>query len=75
MIPARASCPTAGSGGPAPAALAGLVPSNKEGRRKIEQGGVRLDGERVTDADRCERRPPGASVATDRAACGSAGGR
>lgn len=30
---------------------AGLVPSNKEGRRKIEQGGVRLDGERVTDPD------------------------
>jgi tyrosyl-tRNA synthetase len=32
-------------------ALTGLVPSNKEGRRKIEQGGVRIDGERVTDAD------------------------
>jgi tyrosyl-tRNA synthetase len=32
-------------------ALAELVPSNKEGRRKIEQGGVRLDGERVTDPD------------------------
>ena len=31
--------------------LAGLVPSNKEGRRKIEQGGVRLNDERVTDAD------------------------
>jgi tyrosyl-tRNA synthetase len=30
---------------------AGLVPSNKEGRRKIEQGGVRLAGERVTDPD------------------------
>jgi tyrosyl-tRNA synthetase len=28
------------------------VPSNKEGRRKIEQGGVRLDGEVVTDPDR-----------------------
>ena len=27
------------------------VPSNKEGRRKIEQGGVRLDGEVVTDPD------------------------
>jgi tyrosyl-tRNA synthetase len=25
------------------------VPSNKEGARKIEQGGVRLDGELVTD--------------------------
>jgi len=25
------------------------VPSNKEGARKIEQGGVRLDGEVVTD--------------------------
>ena len=32
-------------------ALAELVPSNKEGRRKIEQGGVRLDGERVGDPD------------------------
>jgi tyrosyl-tRNA synthetase len=32
-------------------ALAGLVPSNKEGRRKIEQGGVRIDGERLTDPD------------------------
>lgn len=32
-------------------AAAGLVPSNKEGRRKIEQGGVRLDGERVTNPD------------------------
>ena len=27
------------------------VPSNKEGRRMIEQGGVRLDGEVVTDPD------------------------
>lgn len=27
------------------------VPSNKEGRRKIEQGGVRLDGERIDDPD------------------------
>jgi len=32
-------------------ALAGLVPSNKEGRRKIQQGGVRIDGERVADPD------------------------
>jgi tyrosyl-tRNA synthetase len=32
-------------------ALAELVPSNKEGRRKIEQGGVRVEGERVTDPD------------------------
>lgn len=32
-------------------ALAGLVPSNKEGRRKIAQGGVRIDGERVADPD------------------------
>ena len=32
-------------------ATAGLVPSNKEGRRKIEQGGVRIEGERVTDPD------------------------
>jgi tyrosyl-tRNA synthetase len=27
------------------------VPSNKEGRRKIEQGGVRIDGEVVGDPD------------------------
>jgi tyrosyl-tRNA synthetase len=27
------------------------VPSNKEGRRKIQQGGVRLDGDVVTDVD------------------------
>jgi tyrosyl-tRNA synthetase len=27
------------------------VPSNKEGLRKIQQGGVRLDGEVVIDAD------------------------
>lgn len=32
-------------------ALAGLVPSNAEGRRKIEQGGVRLQGERVEDSE------------------------
>lgn len=32
-------------------ALAGLVSSGKEGRRKIEQGGVRIDGERVEDPD------------------------
>ena len=30
-------------------ALVGLVPSNKEGARKITQGGVRVDGERITD--------------------------
>ena len=29
-----------------------VVPSNKEGRRKIQQGGVRLDGAVVTDPDR-----------------------
>jgi tyrosyl-tRNA synthetase len=28
-----------------------LVPSGKEGRRKIEQGGVRLDGEKVGDPE------------------------
>ena len=28
---------------------AGLVPSNGEANRNIEQGGVRIDGERVTD--------------------------
>ena len=27
------------------------VPSNKEGQRKIVQGGVKLDGEVATDAD------------------------
>ncbi|MCU1457724.1 MAG: tyrS [Actinomycetia bacterium] len=32
-------------------ALAGLVSSNKEGRRMIEQGAVRIDGERVDDPD------------------------
>ena len=32
-------------------AFPAAVPSNKEGRRKIEQGGVRLDGEVVTDPD------------------------
>ena len=32
-------------------AIAELVPSNKEGRRKIEQGGVRLAGEKVADPD------------------------
>ena len=31
-------------------ALAGLVRSNREGRRKITEGGVYLDGERVTEA-------------------------
>jgi tyrosyl-tRNA synthetase len=28
------------------------VPSNKEGVRKIQQGGVKLDGEVVTDIER-----------------------
>jgi tyrosyl-tRNA synthetase len=32
-------------------AAAGLVRSNKEGRRMIEQGAVKVDGERVTDAE------------------------
>ena len=32
-------------------ALAGLVSSNKEGRRQIQQGGVYLDGDRVDDPD------------------------
>jgi tyrosyl-tRNA synthetase len=32
-------------------AVTELVPSNKEGRRKIEQGGVRLAGERIADPD------------------------
>jgi tyrosyl-tRNA synthetase len=32
-------------------ALAGLVPSNSEGRRKIGEGAVRLDGERVSDPE------------------------
>jgi tyrosyl-tRNA synthetase len=30
---------------------AGLVASNKEGQRQIQQGGVRLDGEVVTDPE------------------------
>jgi tyrosyl-tRNA synthetase len=30
---------------------AGVAKSNREGRRLIEQGGVRIDGERVTDPD------------------------
>jgi tyrosyl-tRNA synthetase len=29
---------------------AGLVPSNSEGRRAVEQGGVTVNGEKVTDA-------------------------
>jgi tyrosyl-tRNA synthetase len=33
-------------------AFPGAVPSNKEGRRKIQQGAVRLDGEVVTDPER-----------------------
>ncbi len=32
-------------------AFPGAVPSNKEGARKIQQGGVRLDGEVVTDPE------------------------
>jgi tyrosyl-tRNA synthetase len=32
-------------------AFPGAVPSNKEGQRKIQQGGVRLDGEVVADPD------------------------
>ncbi|HEX2180573.1 MAG TPA: tyrosine--tRNA ligase [Actinomycetota bacterium] len=32
-------------------ALAGLVASNKEGSRKVTEGAVRLNGERITDAD------------------------
>ena len=32
-------------------ALTELVPSNKEGRRKITQGGVRLAGEKIADPD------------------------
>ncbi|MGH9042589.1 MAG: tyrosine--tRNA ligase [Acidimicrobiia bacterium] len=32
-------------------ALAGLVPSNSEGRRKIGEGAVRIDGERVSDPE------------------------
>jgi tyrosyl-tRNA synthetase len=32
-------------------ALAGLVSSNKEGARKITEGAVRLNGERITDTD------------------------
>ena len=51
--PTPPSCATAGSALARLLALAfpKAVPSNKEGRRKIEQGGVRLDGEVVTDPD------------------------
>jgi tyrosyl-tRNA synthetase len=31
--------------------LVGLAGSNKDGRRKITQGGVRVDGEKITDPD------------------------
>ena len=49
----RRACATAGSASPRCVALAfpKAVPSNKEGRRKIVQGGVSLDGEVVTDPD------------------------
>ena len=39
---------------------AGLTPSTSEAQRMIEQGGVKLDGERV--ADKALKIPPGASV-------------
>ena len=47
------TCGTAGSGWPpcSPARSRRRCTSNKEGRRKIVQGGVSLDGEVVTDAD------------------------
>lgn len=32
-------------------AIAGLVPSNKEGARMLGQGGVRLNGDRISDVD------------------------
>jgi len=32
-------------------AFPGAVPSNKEGQRKVQQGGVKLDGDVVTDPD------------------------
>ncbi|PAX58476.1 tyrosine--tRNA ligase [Brunnivagina elsteri CCALA 953] len=31
--------------------VSGLCESNKEGKRKIQEGGVRLDGEKITDAE------------------------
>ncbi len=37
-------------------ASTGLVTSNKEGQRALAQGGVRIDGERVTDAERLVER-------------------
>ncbi len=38
---------------------AGLAPSKTEGRRLIAQGGVELDGEKVTDGDRAVTAEPG----------------
>ena len=45
---AARSCRPSGSGC---SALLGLATSNKDARRKIEQGAVRLDQEKVTDPD------------------------
>ena len=63
-------------------AFPGAVPSNKEGRRKIEQGGVRLDGELVTDPaaarsprPRSTARPCRWASATGPASGPSTGGR
>ena len=44
----RRSCPPSGSGS---WPLIGLATSNKDARRKIEQGAVRLDQEKVTDPE------------------------
>ncbi len=43
------TCPPSGSGC---SPRLGLATSNKDARRKIEQGAVRLDQEKVTDPDR-----------------------
>ena len=54
------------------AGVPGLVPSNKEGRRKIVQGGVRLDGEVVDrPRPRASRRPT--STASSSRSAGATG--
>ena len=42
-------------------AVTGTVSSNGEGRRMIEQGAVKLDGEKISDAS-CEIQPTGEAI-------------
>ncbi len=37
--------------------VSGLCKSTGEGKRKIQEGGVRLDGDRITDVDTCFEQP------------------